>query len=140
MTIERLVEFSSNHPALVAAFVALLALLVAGELRRRISGVVDVTPGEATRMINSNNAITVDMRPAGEFTDGHIANALNVTSGANSAELDKYRNRPLIVYCNSGQKSVGMCNMLRKQGFAEVYNLRGGILAWRKSELPLTRN
>ena len=139
MNIERLLEFSSNHPALVMAFCALLALLAGGELRRRISGVVEITPSEATRMMNHSKAVAVDIRNDREFADGHISNAVRVSEDADTAVLEKYRGRPLIVYCNSGHRSVRVCNKLRKQGFADTYNLKGGVLAWRKAELPLNR-
>jgi rhodanese-related sulfurtransferase len=43
------------------------------------------------------------------------------------------------VYCRSGNRSTGYCSSLRKQGFETVYNLKGGVLAWERAELPLTR-
>jgi len=139
MNTAQLIEFSTNHPALVFALFALLALLLGGELRRRISGVAEITPAAATRLMNSKRAITVDIRPDKEFTEGHIVNSLRATAATDTGSLEKYRDRPLIVYCNDGQRSAGMCSKLRKQGFSEVYNLKGGILAWRKAELPLAR-
>ena len=139
MNTERLIEFSTNHLALVIAFFALLVLLVGGELRRRISGVAELTPAEATRIMNSKSAVTVDIRTGKEYAGGHIAGALHLPSVQDTSGLEKYRDRPLIVYCDNGNHSTGVCHKLRKQGFAEVYNLKGGLLAWRKSELPLTR-
>ena len=65
MNISQLSEFITNHPMLILAAVALLAMLVGGELKRRISGVKDVGPGEATRLLNHDNAIMVDMRSDG---------------------------------------------------------------------------
>ena len=140
MDINQLIEFSSNHPVLVLALFAILAMLIGGELRQRLSGVNEVGPGEATRMLNHDNAVMIDMRSDKEYHDGHVVNALHVPSPDNLAALDKYREKPVIVYCNSGNRSVGFCSKLRKQGFSSVYNLRGGILGWQKAELPLSRN
>jgi rhodanese-related sulfurtransferase len=56
------------------------------------------------------------------------------------ASLNKYRERPVVVYCQRGNRSIAFCNKLSKQGFASVYNLKGGVLAWQKAELPLTKN
>jgi rhodanese-related sulfurtransferase len=140
MDINQLIEFSSNHPFLVMALFAILAMLIGGELRQRLSGVSEVGPGEATRMLNHDNAVMIDMRSDKEYREGHVVNAVHVPSQDNLATLDKYRDKPVIVYCNSGSRSVGFCNKLRKQGFSTVYNLRGGILGWQKAELPLSKN
>jgi rhodanese-related sulfurtransferase len=139
MDINQLIEFSSNHPFLVVALFALLAILAAGEIRLRLSGVTDIEPGAATRMLNAQNAILVDMRADKDYQAGHIVNALHLTAQDNLSALEKFRDRPVIVYCNSGQRSIAFCSKLRKQNFESVYNLKGGILAWQKAELPLTR-
>ena len=139
MDINQLIEFSSNHAFLVLAFFALLAMLLGGELRLRLSGVTDIEPVAATRMLNSQNAVLVDMRADKDYQAGHIVNAVHLSAQDNLSALEKYRDRPVIVYCNSGQKSIALCSKLRKQNFESVYNLKGGILAWQKADLPLTR-
>jgi rhodanese-related sulfurtransferase len=139
MDINQLIEFSSNHLALVLALFAILALLIVGELRARLSGVSDIGPGEATRMLNHDNAVMIDMRTDKEYGEGHVVNAIHVPSADNVTQLDKYRDKPVIVYCNSGSRSAGFCSRLRKQGFSSVYNLRGGIHGWQKAELPLSK-
>ncbi|MEZ5541184.1 MAG: rhodanese-like domain-containing protein [Pseudomonadota bacterium] len=139
MEINQLIEFSGNHPALVFALFALLAMLIGGELRQRLSGVSEVGPGEAIRLLNHDNAVMIDMRSDKEYGDGHVANAIHVPSADKLTALEKYRGRPVIVYCNSGNRSTGFCSRLRKDGFENVYNLRGGILGWQKAELPLAR-
>jgi rhodanese-related sulfurtransferase len=142
MNINQLIEFTSNHPLLVAAFAAILVMLVAGELRQRLSGVNQVGPGEATRMLNHDNAVIVDMREDKDYREGHIVNAVHTPASNSDAvqKLEKFRERPVIVYCRSGHSSAGFCGKLRKQGFASVYNLAGGVLAWQKAGLPLSRD
>jgi rhodanese-related sulfurtransferase len=139
MEINQLIEFSGNHPVLVMALFAILAMLIGGELRQRLSGVSEIGPGEATRMLNHDNAVLVDMRSDKEYREGHVANAIHVTSTDNLAALEKHRDKPVIVYCNSGNRSAGFCGRLRKQGFASVYNLKGGIIGWQKAELPVSK-
>lgn len=141
MDLNQLSEFVTNHLMLVMAFVVLLALLVGGELKRRIGGIQSITPVEATRLLNHDNAILIDMRSDKDFRDGHIVNAIHLPAKdlGTDTRLDKYRDRPLIVYCNSGNQSAQLCGKLRKQGFEPVYNLKGGVLAWQRAELPLTR-
>ena len=139
MDVSQLSEFVSNNLLLVIALFAILAMLVGGELKLRISGIKEVEPSEATRMLNHDNAIMIDMRNDKDYRDGHIVSALHAPDSNHHAKLDKYRGRPLIVYCRSGQKSAVYCNKLHKQGFETVYNLKGGVLAWERAELPLTK-
>jgi rhodanese-related sulfurtransferase len=141
MNISQLSEFITNHPWLILAAVALTAMLIGGELKRRLSGVRDVAPGEATRLLNHENAIMIDMRSDRDFRDGHIVNAVHAPADNSdmSARLEKYRDRPLIVYCRSGQRSMPVCSKLRKQGFEKVYNLKGGVLGWQQADLPISK-
>ena len=141
MDIQQLIEFASKHLLLVMALVAILFMLVAGEIRLRLSKIREVSPGEATRLLNHENAVMIDMRDDKDYREGHIVNAVNLPAGNSEipATLNKYRQRPVIVYCQRGQKSTALCNRLSKQGFESVYILRGGVQAWQKAELPLTK-
>ncbi|NNJ94162.1 MAG: rhodanese-like domain-containing protein [Halobacteria archaeon] len=138
MDISQLTEFVGNHPLLFLALFAILAMLIGGELRNAFSGISQVGPGEATRLLNHDNAIMIDMRNDKEYRDGHIVNSLHAPD-IKTAKLEKYRDRPVIVYCRSGNQSAQYCSKLRKQGFESVYNLKGGVLAWERAELPLTK-
>jgi rhodanese-related sulfurtransferase len=55
------------------------------------------------------------------------------------ARLGKYRDRPVSVYCRSGNQSLSACGKLRKQGFEKVYNLKGGVLGWQQADLPVSK-
>jgi rhodanese-related sulfurtransferase len=141
MDIHQLSEFAANHLLLVAAFVVILAMLVGGELRHRFGKVKDIAPFEATRLINHENAVLVDMRNDKDYRDGHIVNAVHVPAEKHDAagKLDKYRDRPLIICCRSGNQSLKLCTELSKKGFASVYNLKGGLHAWQQAGLPLSK-
>jgi rhodanese-related sulfurtransferase len=141
MDIHQLSEFAVNHDLLVAAFVVILALLAVLELKHRLGKIRDIAPGEATRLINHENAILVDMRNDKDYRDGHIVNAVHVPADKHEAagKLDKYRDRPLIVCCRSGNQSLKLCTELSKKGFASVYNLKGGLHAWQQAGLPLSK-
>jgi rhodanese-related sulfurtransferase len=140
MDLHQLSEFAVNHVLLVAAFVVILAMLAGTELRHRFGKVKDVAPAEATRLINHENAVMVDMRNDKDYREGHIVNAVHVTDKNDAAvKLEKYRDRPLIICCRSGNQSFGLCAELSKRGFKSVYNLKGGLHAWQQSGLPLTR-
>ncbi|WP_201243729.1 rhodanese-like domain-containing protein [Halochromatium salexigens] len=134
-----LLEFIGNHWVLFSALGAILGLLtyalIVGE-----KGSVD--PSAATLMINQRDAAVIDVRPAADFAKGHIINAVNVPmNGFNkqTGALTRFKDGPVIVNCRSGSQSQAACHLLRKAGFNEVYNLKGGILAWESANLPLTR-
>jgi len=134
----QLIEFIGNHLALVAAFIgvlgALLYTLVQG------GGAAALSPQRAVLVLNQDDAVPVDVRPDAAYKAGHIINAVNVsqqdiTGGA--ARLAKYKDRPLLVYCESGLQSGAAVKALRRQGYTKVYNLRGGLAAWRGENLPV---
>jgi len=142
METQQLIEFAGNHRLLVLALFGIVVMLIVSEIQQRLSRVTGVNPAEATRLLNHENATMIDMRTDKDYREGHIANAINVPTGNADipATLNKYRERPVVVYCQRGQRSIAFCKKLSKQGFASVYNLKGGVLAWQKADLPLTKN
>jgi rhodanese-related sulfurtransferase len=86
--------------------------------------------------------ISLDVRTAGEFAEGHLVNALNINveSGnfeAEIANLDK--NATYAVYCRSGRRSAVAVDLMKKAGFNNLYNLDGGVIDWSASGLPLVK-
>jgi rhodanese-related sulfurtransferase len=109
---------------------------------RRGTGGPWVSPTEATHLINREDALVIDVREPGEFTAGHVLGAKNLPLArleAAGAELPKRKDRPVIVYCETGERSGRAAATLRKQGFSRVLNLSGGIGAWRQAGLPLEK-
>ena len=138
---DQLVEFAGNHTLLVASFLAVLAALL-WHLATDPGGRNAVDPAAATAMINHEEAVVLDVRSMAEFKDGHIVNAVNIplnSLGTNLKQLEKYRSRPIVAVCRSGSRSGSACSLLRKHGFENVKNLRGGMLAWQSANLPVKR-
>lgn len=103
--------------------------------------VASVTPAEATLLMNREDAIVLDVRETGEWSGGHIGGARHITLGqveSRLSELEKFKDKPIIVVCASGNRSTSACNQLKKHGFGKVYSLGGGVAAWRDANLPLT--
>jgi rhodanese-related sulfurtransferase len=138
---QQLIEFVTNHWELFLALVVIVALLLRSFLAES-GGKDSVDPMGATELINHKDAVVIDVRPEAEFRDGHIINAVQVPMNQLGSQLDrlaKFKKRPVIVSCRSGSQSAAACRTLRKEGFEEVYNLKGGILAWKNANLPVTR-
>src|SRR5688572_25909215 len=74
---DRLIEFTTNHPYLVAALLLMIAVVIVSEIRWRIQAFAAVTPAEAVRLINHGAAV-IDVRGPAQFQSGHIAEARNV--------------------------------------------------------------
>ena len=109
-------------------------------IRSRTAG-PSVSPLEATLLINREDALVLDVREPAEWSKGHIPNARHIPLGQiekRLGELDKYKNKPIIVSCASGTRSSSVCGTLRKAGFEKVFNLAGGIPAWEQAGQPVT--
>ena len=138
---QQLLEFAGNHTLLVAAFMAVLTALI-WNLVTDPGGKNAVDPLTATAMINHDDAVVLDVRSMAEFKDGHIVNAINISLnglGNNVKQIEKHRDKPIVTVCRSGSRSGSACAILRKHGFENVKNLRGGMLAWENSSLPVKR-
>lgn len=138
---EQLLEFAGNHILLVSAFAIVLSALI-WNLAANPGGKNAVDPLTATAMINHDDAVVLDVRSMAEFKDGHIVNSVNIPLnglGNNIKQLEKHRGKPIVAVCRSGSRSGSACNLLRKNGFENVKNLRGGIMAWESANLPVQR-
>lgn len=138
---EQLLEFAGNHTLLVAAFAVVLSALL-WNLATDPGGKDAVDPLAATALINHEDAVVLDVRSIAEFKQGHIVNAVNVPLnglGSNLKQLDKHRGKPIVAVCRSGSRSGAACKTLRKNGFDNVKNLRGGMMAWESANLPVKR-
>lgn len=96
---------------------------------------------EATLMLNREDAIVIDVRETSEWDGGHIPSARHIALGqlgTRLSEIEKLKSKPVIVCCASGNRSSSACGVLRRAGFERVFNLSGGIGAWKDAGLPVT--
>ena len=138
---ERLTEFVANHPLLWLALAVVLAALAISELWRTLRGPRPVAPGEAVRLINSVDAVVVDVRSAADFKKGHILNAINIPLAGvetRAKEISKDTERTIVCYCAIGSGGPQACLKLKKQGYNNAVALKGGINAWQSAGLPVT--
>ncbi|MCL6415004.1 rhodanese-like domain-containing protein [Aestuariirhabdus sp. Z084] len=136
---EKLLEFITNNPILVSTFLGLLTLLVWTESRK---GGKTVTTQQATRLINSENALVLDVREKKDFSAGHIVDSTNIPYAKvaeRSSELGDDKDRAIIVVDAAGQHAGVAGKALTAAGYTKVVRLGGGINAWKGENLPVVK-
>jgi rhodanese-related sulfurtransferase len=136
------VQFASNNilPIFIAVFSGIMLLW--SFFGNRLRGIKEVDLAAALQLINHKNASVLDVREQSEYDTGHVLNSKLIPLGKlkeRMGELEKYKDQPILVVCRSGNRSGTACFLLGKQGFAQAYNLAGGVQAWQKSNLPLEK-
>ena len=135
-------EFVVQNIWLVALFVGSGVVLVWPELSRLIGSPGEIGTLEATRLMNQGTTLILDVRDEKEYAAGHLPRARNVPLNdleKKAAELQKFREKPVIVTCRSGPRSGAATRVLKRAGFSNVYVLKGGIAAWQQASLPLEK-
>jgi rhodanese-related sulfurtransferase len=135
------VKFVLDNIFLVAVAFASGAMLV-WPLVRRGAGGPSVNTLEATQMINRQDALVLDVREPAEYAQSHILNARGLPLSqieARFGDIQKFKDKPVIVYCGSGNQSGAAAAALRKQGFSNVFHLSGGFAAWQQAGLPVQK-
>ena len=134
-------EFIQQNIFLVAiAVISGIGLLVLTVRRPGDRNALNST--QATQLINREDAQIIDVREPDEYSAGHLPESRNIPLGRieeRAGELDKFKDVPLLVVCQTGARSAGACKQLIKLGFGRVHNLEGGINAWRTAGLPLKK-
>ncbi|MEZ4828561.1 MAG: rhodanese-like domain-containing protein [Bacteroidia bacterium] len=92
------------------------------------------------KLESTPEAQLIDVRTEGEVATGHITHARNINLQSPDfkdqiATLDP--SKPVFVYCARGARSGQSAEMLKKMGFQEIYDLKGGIIQWKASGLPV---
>ena len=137
-----MLQFLQNNIWTVFIAVTSGAMLFWSFFGNRLRGIQEVDSIAATQLINHKNALVLDVREQSEYDAGHILNSKLIPVGKlleRVGELEKYRERPVIAVCRTGQRSASACAVLGKQGFTQVHNLNGGVMAWQKAGLPLEK-
>ena len=138
----RLFEYTTNHPFLVAAAAILAVLAIVIEIRQRARG-SQPDRHRPMRSASPTAARWCSMcATTSEYEAGHIIDARNVPAAEVAQRADrlkKFKEKPVLVYCDSGFASAGAARALRAQGFNKVVTLRGGLQSWRQENLPLVK-
>lgn len=139
---QQYIEFVSNHPLHFAALAVVAVLLITSEITRSISGTKGISISAAIHSFNQDAAIFIDTRSNNDFANGHITGAINIPAQDLEKRIDdlnKYKDKQLIVYCQTGTQNNKPCKFLAKSGFSSVLSLKGGLNAWTNESYPLEK-
>ncbi|NCF30032.1 MAG: hypothetical protein GWP69_21865 [Gammaproteobacteria bacterium] len=102
-----------------------------------------ISQGQFMDRVSSEQAPPlIDVRTPGEFQSGHVPGAVNIPLQEfqqRFAELSEYRDREVVLYCESGMRASRGGDWLASQGFQELRFLDGHMRAWREAGLPTER-
>mgnify|MGYP001822324786 CR=1 FL=1 len=132
-------EFLAQQWMLVGALVVAVGMLVQYESRK--SG-QSLSPQQAINLVNTEDGIFVDLRDGGDYGKGHIANAVSIPAAkidGRMAELDKYKEKPVVLVCKMGQHSGAVGKKLGQAGYSRVFRMSGGMMEWGQQQLPLVK-
>lgn len=139
---EQYQEFVANNPVLFVALAVLLATITFLEIKRVTRRYQLLGPSDVVRMMNREDSLVLDVRDDSEVRQGRIKGARHIPLKElkdRLGELQKYRDKTVVVYCRTGNRSAQACELLSRQGFETVVNLQGGVVAWQNANLPLAK-
>ena len=136
-------EFITNNALLIGLALGSGIMLIWPLVLGGAGGVANLAPGEAVILINRSNALVLDVRGDAEFAAGHITDARHIPLAKLAErikELEKFKDKPILVNCQSGVQTGKACDILRKHEFSKVHNLQGGLNAWIAAKLPVVKD
>ncbi len=135
---EKYIAFVIEQWLLVSVLIALVGLYFWNEKRR--SG-RSITTHEATRLLNAESAVLIDLRESKDFKNGHISSAVNIPYAKlneRTSELEQHKEKTVILVDKMGQHTGAAGRELLKQGY-QVARLDGGMTEWLNQKLPIVK-
>ncbi|TSA49134.1 MAG: rhodanese-like domain-containing protein [Nitrosomonadales bacterium] len=103
-----------------------------------MSGYKEIDADELHAILATGKVVLVDVRSDAEAAGGIIRGAQHIPLSLLPVKMSELvGDEPLVFYCHSGIRSAQACGFMNSNGRDQVFNLRGGILAWGKAGHPL---
>ena len=137
MSADLIFQFLGEQWILVAALATTLGMLILHETRKAGPA---LSISEAVQLVNNDEGVFLDIRDAGDYARGHITDAMHIpaaTLAKRAGELEKFREKPVVVVCKMGQSAGPATKTLRAQGFSRAQKLSGGMMEWDAQKLPV---
>lgn len=137
---DQYLEFIGNHYLLCLALVIISFLLIQDLLESAFNKFEGLSPLLAVTKMNSSDTVIIDVREPHEYAKGHIEDAINIPVTKFSDQvnsLEKYKQQPVLVVCQTGNRAAPACKTLVQTDFKQVFNIVGGMQSWEDSNLPV---
>lgn len=127
-----------SFPRVAAMMIAMMAILVSVCFA---AGPVDLRSPEAKAlMAKKSNLVLIDVRTPEEYQQVHLKGAKLIPLNELQQRMKEIpRDKPLLVYCAVGARSLQAARFLSAQGFREVYHISDGIVGWYRNGFPIER-
>lgn len=135
-------EFITDNAIYIALALTSGLALIWPTLTNNSGGVPSVSPAEAVLLMNRARLFILDVREDAEFAAGHIQGAKHIPVAKleeRMKELDKQKNKPVLVVCQRGVRANTACKLLATHEFTQVNSLQGGLDKWIEAKLPLMK-
>ena len=136
-------EFVKENAIFVGLAIGSGVALLWPLLNRGASGVANVSATEAVMLMSRSKLLILDVRDATEFAAGHIQGAKNIPLAELASrlkEIEKFKDKSVLVHCQRGMRAKSACSILRAQQFSQLHNLQGGLDTWAEAKLPLLKD
>ncbi len=137
-----MIDFFKDNLLLSGLWLAVLVAWLSWEVARLGRKWQELDTIQAVQFINREDPLIIDVSNSTDFSKGHISGAVHLPPSkleSGNQQLVKERERPVLVYCRSGQVSPQMANRLVKLGFENVKMLTGGLAQWESDKQPVSR-
>ncbi len=134
-------DFILDQNNIIILIIAVVSgtMLVLQTVRKGGRG-ASVTVQDAVQLATRAHGVFIDIRSPEQFKTGSIAQARNIPNDELEAKLASLpKNKPIILVCDSGQKTGAAANKLRKLGYEGAVSMTGGLRGWAQAGFPLTK-
>lgn len=132
-------EFFKQNVLLIGLAIGSGLALLWPMLNRSAAGMTVLSVTEAVVLMNRKSTLVLDVREADEFAQGHVQGARNVPLSqlaGRMAELQKFKDKPVLLICQRGSRAQQAGKLLKAQGFTALHVLKGGVQAWLDAKMP----
>jgi rhodanese-related sulfurtransferase len=102
----------------------------------------EVSASTAAELIQTEKPIILDVRTPNEYKHGHLHQSILIpvqVLQSRYKELEMYKDREILIYCATGNRSTVAAKILIDRGFKHIVNMRGGIYKWSRQNYPVAR-
>lgn len=118
--------------------VILIMLLIGNVVADKLKKYEDIDVDAAVTLMDEKDLIILDVREKKERSAGYIANDIHIPISQVKSKLNTLDNKKkVLVYCRSGSRAAHIAGLLTRNEFEYVYNLKGGMNAWKKANQPI---